>query len=189
MRARAEAAGATRRAVADAWLGLYEELQYDQITLDLVAERSGVTVQTVIRHFGSKEDLFLAVTRELAAAETLRRAAAPAGDIDGAVRNVVAHYERIGDRVLRTLEQEGRFPAIRELADAGRGIHYEWVERAFAPFLDGMRGGQRRRRRAQLVALTDIYVWKLLRRDAGLGRRQTEIAMTELVTALLNGGT
>jgi AcrR family transcriptional regulator len=189
MQARAQATAATRRSIADAWLALYEELHYDDITLDVVAERSGVTVQTVIRHFGSKEELFLAVTRELAAAETLRRSAAPIGDIDGAVRNVVAHYERVGDWVLRTLEQEDRFPAIRDLADAGRRIHYDWVERAFAPFLDSATGAARRRRRAQLVALTDVYMWKLLRRDAGLGRRPTEIAMTELVTALLNGGT
>jgi AcrR family transcriptional regulator len=189
MQARAESAAATRRSIANAWLALYEKLNYDDITLDVVAERSSVTVQTVIRHFGSKEELFVAVTRELAAAETLRRAAAPIGDIDGAVRNVIAHYERVGDMVLRTLEQEDRFPAIRDLADTGRLIHYDWVERAFAPFLDSVTGPVRRRRRAQLVALTDVYLWKLLRREAGLGRRPTEIAMTELVTALLNGDT
>ena len=62
MGARAEATAATRRSIADAWIALFRELHYDEITLDLVAARAGVTVQTVIRHFGSKDELFATVT-------------------------------------------------------------------------------------------------------------------------------
>ena len=104
-----------------------------------------------------------------------------------AVQSLVGHYERLGDIVLRLLGQEKRFPAIREVTDEGRRIHYQWVERAFAPFLADLKGAERRRRRAQLIALTDVYMWKLLRRDLGLGRRQTQAAMAETVSALLEG--
>ena len=104
----------------------------------MVAARAGVTVQTVIRHFGSKEQLFIAVAREVAADEEARRAESPIGDVVSAMQAVVGHYERIGDIVLRLLGQENRFPAIREMTDEGRRIHYEWVERAFAPFLGGL---------------------------------------------------
>ena len=38
---------------------------------------------------------------------------------------------------------------------------------------------------AQLVALMDVYVWKVLRRDRGLSRMETENAMCEMVAALL----
>jgi hypothetical protein len=31
----------------------------------------------------------------------------------------------------------------------------------------------------------DVYTWKLLRLDAGLSRRQTEIAMAELLNPML----
>jgi hypothetical protein len=31
----------------------------------------------------------------------------------------------------------------------------------------------------------DVYTWKLLRRDAGLDRKSTELAMVELLTPLL----
>jgi hypothetical protein len=51
-----------------------------------------------------------------------------------------------------------------------------------------MTAGMRRRRRGQLVVLTDVFTWRLLRRDLGFGQRQTELAMTEMVKALLNGG-
>jgi hypothetical protein len=44
---------------------------------------------------------------------------------------------------------------------------------------------ERERRLAQFVAICDVYTWKLLRRDAGLSRRQTELAVTELLNPLL----
>jgi hypothetical protein len=37
---------------------------------------------------------------------------------------------------------------------------------------------------AELVAICDVYVWKLLRRDAGLSRDQTELALIELLAPL-----
>ena len=187
MKARAQAAAATRQAIVDAYLAVLVDRNYDEITLDSVAERAGVTVQTVIRRFGSKEELFATVARETAAKETALRAEAVAGDVRDAVRNVAAHYERIGDVVLRLLGQEDRFPALREATDAGREIHYGWVERAFSPLLEPMAPSLRRRRRGQLVVLTDIFTWRLLRRDLGFSRRQTERAMTEMLNGLLNG--
>jgi hypothetical protein len=34
---------------------------------------------------------------------------------------------------------------------------------------------------AQLIAVTDVYTWKILRRDTGLTRPQTERALAELI--------
>jgi AcrR family transcriptional regulator len=185
---RADAAAATRRSIADSWLALFSELQYDEITLEAVAERAGVTVPTVIRHFGSKDELFAAVARELVDEEAKRRAETPVGDIPRAVRALVGRYELVGDAVLRLLAQEDRFAALREVADGGRRIHYEWVDRVFGPLLESRSGVERRYLRAKLVAVTDIYVWKVLRRDLGLGRGQVQTAIAEMVGALVDGG-
>lgn len=188
MAARAERTRATRGAIAEAWLALLRTLDYDEITLELVAARAGVTVQTVIRHFGSKERLFVAVAQQVAAEEASARALTPVGDVEEALKELLERYERIGDIVLRLLAQENRFPEIREMTDEGRRIHYAWIDRTFAPFLADA-GRAKRRRRAQLVALTDLYVWKLLREDLGLGRRETRAAMAETINAVLKGGT
>jgi hypothetical protein len=40
--------------------------------------------------------------------------------------------------------------------------------------------------RAQLVAVCDVYTWRLLRRQSGLSRRQTELALTELLEGVLS---
>jgi len=186
MGARAEATAATRRSITAAYLELFDERHYDEITLEMVAARAGTTVQTVIRHFGSKDELFTAAAKEVAGVEVPRRVEGPVGDVPAAVRSVVAHYERVGRWALRLLEQEDRFPALKEMTDYGREVHYASVERMFAPFLAA--AGDRRRLRGQLIALTDVYVWKLLRLDQGFGRRQTEAAMTEMVERLTSEG-
>lgn len=185
MGARAAAVAETRRSIADAWIDLFRELHYDEITLDLVAARAGTTVQTVIRHFGSKEELLSAVAREAIAAETARRAEAPAGDVEGALRTLVARYDDVGEISLRLLAQEERFPAVREPTETGRRMHHDWVDRVFGPWLAGSTGARRRRLKAQLVALTDVYTWKLLRRDHRMGRGETVRAMAGMVEALL----
>ena len=38
---------------------------------------------------------------------------------------------------------------------------------------------------AELVAICDLYTWKLLRRDLGLSRRQTEDAIREMLEGIL----
>jgi hypothetical protein len=83
------------------------------------------------------------------------------------------------------LAEEERIPALKAIIDRGRTLHRAWCARVFAPALARLRGSERERRLAQFVAVCDVYTWKLLRRDAGLSRRQTEIAMIELVNPLL----
>jgi hypothetical protein len=89
---------------------------------------------------------------------------------------------------LRLLAQEERFEEVAEVTRVGRTSHAAWVERVFAGHLEGRRGRRRAMRRAQLVALTDVYVWKLLRRDLGLSRTEAERATREMIEALSTGG-
>jgi len=181
---RAEAAEETRRRILDAVIGLHMGRYYDQISLDDVAERAGVTVQTVLRRFGSKDQL-IDVASEVARERVVgQRSEAPVGDIAGAVENLVDHYEEWGESTLRLLAQEDQVPALRKATDAGRALHYEWVERTFSPLLAERGGEDRRRHLAQLVAVCDVYFWKILSRDLGLSRGQTVLAMREMIYAL-----
>ena len=184
MRARAEAAAETRRRILDATIELHRERFFDQVSLEDIAKRAGVTVQTVIRRFGNKERLIEAAAEEGNKKVVQQRDQAPVGDVEGAIKNLIEHYEEWGDSVLRLLAQEERVPAFRSVTDAGRALHYEWVERTFAPLLAERTGTARRRLSAELIAICDVYFWKLLRRDLRLSREQTELALKEMILAL-----
>jgi AcrR family transcriptional regulator len=184
MAARAKATEATREKILDAAEVAFEELPFDEITLAAVAKRAGVSVQTVLRHFDSKDGLFLASLLHTGSKMAGDRGIQPVGDLEQIVSGLVDHYEEFGERILRMLAQEEREPTLRMLADLGREFHLEWCKQAFSPALEGLRGAKRERRIAQLVAGTDIYVWKLLRRDRGLSRAQTKLALRELLEPL-----
>jgi AcrR family transcriptional regulator len=181
MTARADAARATGERILAAASDVFWEAPTDDISLDEVARRADVTRQTVLRRFASKAGLMAAAAdRELERVRSERDDVA-VGDVAGAVASLVEHYERRGDGVLRMLAEETRSPALREIADRGRRYHAGWCERVFAPALAGCGGTERERRLAQLVAVCDVYTWKLLARDRGLSRQETTTALRELL--------
>lgn len=185
MTARAEAAAETGERIVSAVTELFWERPTDKVVLKDVADRAGVTVQTVIRRYGGREGL-LAAAAERAMTQTAAERAVPPGDARTAVAVLVDHYERDGAGVLRLLAAEEGSPALREFADGGRRLHREWCRSTFAPALAGLTGVDRDRRLAQIVAVCDIYTWKLLRHDSGLSRRHTELSMLELLEPLLD---
>jgi AcrR family transcriptional regulator len=181
---RAAAAAATGERILDAADAIFWERPTDQIPLDEVARRAGVSVQTVIRRFGGKREVFVAAWQRSLQSVRAQRDEAPPGDVRGAVAVISEHYERWGDRALRLLAEEGRDAGVDEILATGRAYHADWCARVFAPALSGMRGVERERRLAQLIAVTDVLIWKLLRHDRHLSRRQTELALVELVEPL-----
>jgi AcrR family transcriptional regulator len=182
--ARAAAGEATERRIFDAARQFFGALPFDQVSLKAVADQAGTGVHTVLRRFGSKEQLFAAVADGISRQIRQERDAAPAGDIAGAVRNLLDNYERWGEHFLNLLAQEQRVAAIRSATDRGRRYHHAWVERAFSPLLAHVAPAERPIRLAQLVVATDLYTWKVLRRDLGLGRDAAERAMRDLVEAI-----
>lgn len=185
MVARAAAAARTRERILDAVLALASERFVEEISLADVADGAGVTVQTVLRHFEGREALLEAAARRGdEAVEAVRREVRP-GDIEGTARRVVGDYERFGDTVMLSLAQEGRVPFVRPIVERGRSLHHAWIDSVFEPHLARRQGLSRARLRAQLIVATDVYTWKLLRRDLRLSRRQTERAIAELIQRIL----
>lgn len=188
MKARAEASAETAERIVAAAQAAVMEMPPGEVTLAAIAERAGVSVQTVLERFGSKERLLGAAIARIGGQIADQRSAAPAGDPAAAARIMVEHYEEVGDAVVRALGEEDRFPAVAEMLQVGRDYHRDWCERVFSPTLAGLAGVERKRRLAQLMTVTDVYAWKVLRRDRRLSARQTETAMRELIEALAEPG-
>jgi AcrR family transcriptional regulator len=181
---RAQSAEATGRRIADAFLARLMAHWYDEITLDRVAEDAGVTVQTVVRRFGGKEGLLASAVKTLADQINARRATPP-GDTRRLVDNLIDDYEQTGDAVIRLLALEPRHPALKEVLDFGRGEHRRWVSTAFAEPLGTLATAARERAHDALVVVTDVYAWKLLRRDMGRGVAATAATMKQLIQATI----
>ena len=67
MTARAAKADGTQERIVESAMAFYFERPIDDFTLDAVADRAETTVQTVLRAFGSKDDLLFAALGEMAA--------------------------------------------------------------------------------------------------------------------------
>jgi AcrR family transcriptional regulator len=171
--ARAAAAESLRQRVVTAFNDLLLSCWIDEITLDEAAVSAGTTRQTVIRLFGGKDGLLEAVMDRLRA-EVVPRTSMPADDSGrAALEALIAHYEAVGDMVVRFLAQEERHSALRPLLAQGRREHRAWVAERFGSIQNGMNELERERQITRLIVATDIYTWKLLRRD--FGKSQEEV--------------
>jgi AcrR family transcriptional regulator len=185
MTARRVRAAETKERIRAVAVALYRERSLDDFTLDDVAERAETTVQTVLRAFGSKENLALAALAGVAAAGTPLRPSPP-GDVDAAVAAIYDVYEAIGDFVIAQLADERRRPALKPSLDAGRENHREWVRQIFAPQLNSRRGSARTQLFNILIVALDVYVWKLLRRDLALSRSASQTAVRTIVAGVID---
>jgi AcrR family transcriptional regulator len=185
MTARAEAAERTAEAIMQSAVRLWRKGGIDQITLDDVARGAGVSTRTVIRRFGSREGLIAACIEADASGLVEERRSARPGEVDEALDMLLDHYERDGDAVLRTLAIEDRIPEARAIAENGRASHRTWCATVFGPFIPAPVSGEDVCRLDAFVAATDLFTWRLFRRDLGRTLPETRRAMRVLIDGLI----
>ena len=173
----------TKTRLLDAAARTFFEDDWIATSLERIAAEAGVSKQTLLRHFGSREGLARAAFERERAVVVSQRAAAPVGDVGGAVDNLLDHYEAFGDRALK-LEALPPNAAGAEFVREGRVLHYRWVETVFGPLL-GPSSPTRRRRLAALVAICDVHTWRLLARHLGLGRSEVRATLMLAINGTL----
>ncbi len=184
--ARAKARQRTREALIDAALDEFFEGSWEKASLEMLAAKAGVTKQTLLRHFGSKTGLLMQAVASRSSEALNQRWSAPRGDIEGAVENVLDHYEIWGERSLRIgAWLGGANPALARLSQGARQLHYDWVEYAFGPQLEQLEGRERVRCRATLIVLCDVRTWWLLSNDLGFERSEILATLTNAIERLL----
>ncbi len=181
--ARAEASEATYRRILDAFVALARQKWLDDITLAEIAADAGVTVQTVIRRFGGKQGLIAAFDKTIGPEIEARRNAG-AGSHATAVAAIVEDYELTGDFVVRLLAQETRHPELKPVLMHGRTHHRAQIALVFADVLSRLSPAARERHLKALIAVTDVYVWQVFRRDMEMDRKAVTALMLETVNKL-----
>jgi AcrR family transcriptional regulator len=184
MGARAQAVEHTRGRVVAVAREHFTRLPYDEVRLAEIAAAAGVTQQTLLNHFSSKEGLLLAVVDVLGPEIAALRGPVVPGDVPGFVRGLVRQYESLGDANVRLTAVAERIPALTAALELARSRHTAWLEEAFGEQLPpGAR--ERRQALAALYAVTDVGTWKLLRRDLGSSRAETTAVLESLLRAAL----
>jgi AcrR family transcriptional regulator len=184
---RAEQAEATKERIFDAAYELLITFAYDDVTLDAIADKAGVSVQTVLRHVGSKEGLVRAGIQRWSPQEGARRVAA-VGDVRAIARVLADRYEELGEVTKRYIALVERIPSLADVMDHARLGHRAWLEEHFAPWLH-VPPAERARRVAILYSATESYSWTTWRTSFGMTRAQALRALTEHLDALVSAWT
>jgi AcrR family transcriptional regulator len=183
MDSRAEAAEGTRRRIVEAGDRLFEERWWDEVTLAAIAGEAGVSHQTVLNHFGSKDGVLTGLMEHKYDDTIERRMQVAPGDTATAVALLLEQYEETGLINARATHQEHRVPALKSALDEARRAHRAWIERNFAHALPDTEP-ERSQKIAAFLGATEVAVWKALRHDYGFSKHDTAVAMTDLITAL-----
>jgi AcrR family transcriptional regulator len=186
MVARAEQAEATRRRILDAAIGILFDSQVP-VTLSSTATRAGVSVQTLLRSFASRPALVQAAAEEAWRRVVDQRGQAPPGDVAASVKVLFIHYETYGDRLIQARARESAVLELVAGLHRARADHRRWVARTYRPQLEARPEAKREQVLNALVAVTDVYTWRVLRRDLALDRREAEATLAGMVAAVAGG--
>jgi AcrR family transcriptional regulator len=183
--ARAQSRERTRDALIEAAVDEFFGDRWQESSLESLAAQAGVTKQTLLRHFGSKNGLLLQALIRSASNMFDQRWRVSPGNVAGAVENLLDHYEAWGERSRRIGSWQGGPAMLAQLSKMARQVHYDWIDYVFAPWLKGMPEPARARRRATLIALCDVQTWWILAHDLGLPRAQVAATLVEAIQAVL----
>jgi AcrR family transcriptional regulator len=175
----------TRAALLDAAEAELHGERWGKVSLETLARRAGVTKQTLLRHFGSRDGLLMQALGRGVGELLEQRLGSPSGDVAGAVQSLLDHYETWGERSLRIDAWQNGPPPLAQISRLAREAHCGWVEYAFGPWLAPLREPARTRQRAALIALCDVHAWWLLANDLALPRAEVEATLTGAIERLV----
>lgn len=185
MKARAEAAAATKARILESARTLLVTHSFEEMTIDAIAAGAGTTVRTVMRVFGSKEELFAQALHSLG---EFGITPIVSKDLDVLLTGAYDFYEKIGDTVIRWLGDEARLPAMHEHLETGRKHLRSWIGKAFEEKLTSFETTARKEVLEGLIVAFDVYTWKLLRRDFRLSRRAAQATTKRMIVGLIGRG-
>jgi AcrR family transcriptional regulator len=185
MGVRAKAAEITSEEIIRVVGQLWMKYSIHEITLQMVAQNTGVTVMTILRKFGSKEGLFEAAIRADTAGIQDVRKESQAGNISQAISVLMKEYEYAGPAVIRTLAVENDLSVAAKILKKGRQLHKEWCQLIFAQYLPESNDNEYGIMLGTFYAATDVYKWKLLRIDLGYSKVETEKIFIKTVRGII----
>ena len=176
----------TKIEIIKAFGTLWSSYSIKDITLEMVAKEAGVTTKTILRKFESKGGLTNESLSYLAAEIESERTLTRVGGIDDVLKALLSNYEKMGEAAIRTINLESELEIARQIGAKGRAVHRDWCKRMFASYLPDVRSIDYEIQLTSFIAATEIYLWKLMRKDLKLSKQTTFLIFKNLVEGLIN---
>lgn len=173
---------ARRQQMIQAVFALIDRGSFGEVTLQGVADEAGVSLKTVVRHFGSKEDLLRLAMAEARGLEEDNRSV-PVGDLDAVCRVLGERYEAMAEQIYRSGDVELSYPWFSDWVQMARRSHLDWLAAAFDPWLPPS-GPEREDRLMCLFSATEIRSWWAIRERFGYSPERARAVMGRQLEAL-----
>ena len=155
---------------------------FDDVTLQGVADEAGVSLKTVTRQFGTKEQLLQAAMDDARGDEESRRAVSTS-DPAQVAQVLAARYDEMAEMIYRMGDAELRYDWLGEWVQMARESHLSWLEQTFARWLPESLP-ERRDRLMCLFAATEVRSWWAIRHRFDCDATTAERIMREHLEAL-----
>ena len=119
----------TRNALGDAMITLMQEKPFEEVTVQQVLERAGVSRSTFYEHYSGKDDLFLSDAEEFfeMMASSLERRKEASHRV-APVAEMFQHFSEMGE-LFRALSESGKLHDVMEIS---RGLFARGIEQRLA---------------------------------------------------------
>jgi|GEM_PF-1331793 len=176
----------TKIKIIKAYGSLWSSHSIKNITLEMVAKEAGVSTKTILRKFESKNGLTNESLVYLAGEIESERTITKVGDVNEILKALLLNYEKMGEAAIRTINLEPELEVARQIGAKGRALHRDWCIQMFAPYLPNEQSADYEIQLTSFIAATEIYLWKLMRKDLKLSKEQTFSIFKNLVEGLIN---
>jgi len=157
----------------------------DEITLVQIAEKAHVSIQTLFRHFGSREQL-LREAFEIIGLEILKNHVIPEEvSVQSIVANLINYYEENGYRILRLRSQSKQLVAYGGFQTEWLMSHHLWVDNSFSIYLQALTTVNKNELADTLFGATDVSIWYVYYHDLQKSREELNYIWVRLLRSLL----
>lgn len=186
---RAAATERTRLRIQDGLLRLLASRPYESITMADVAAAAGVSVRTVQRHYGSKDDLLVVCVGSFVRELENRLARLPVSPtprraVEGFVRAVFGIYRRHNAMASVAYRRAASVPRVEEAVRQGVDIRLAFIDRMVSRWPDAWRVDVRRVR-GILTAMTSYLTWTAFTQRGRVSGREAVSGVTLLLASAL----
>ena len=175
----------TKKRILAAVKTLAMDYWLDEITLFQIADKAKVSIQTLFRHFGSRDQLIRQAVNLISAEILMQHAIPEEVSVQSIVSNLIDYYELNGQWIIRLRSQAERLAEFDEFQAGWQNSHHRWIEDSFAIYLQALTTVSKNELADTLFGLTDVHFWYVYHHELRKSRQELNLIWIRILRSLL----